>query len=173
MEETKNKATEVKEEKETAKPKKPKTNKAVQEAEQKAAEAKEQLLRTLAEYDNYRKRTQREKEGMYADGIISAVKAFLPVIDNLERALSAAQNEEGALKDGVQMVMDQVNACLTGMGVTPVGEKGEEFDPNKHMAVMHVEDAELGENVVKEVLQKGYIYKEEQLIRNATVVVAN
>ncbi len=159
-------------EKAQSKTKKPRQNKALQQAEEKLATLQEQMLRTLAEYDNYRKRTQKEKEAMYADGIVYAVKNFLPIIDNLERAI-AAVDEDNAMKDGVSMILQQTNEMLKNMGVTQFGEAGEEFDPQRHAAVMHIEDENLPENSIVEVLQKGYVYKEEHIVRHAAVKVAN
>ena len=153
------------------KPKK-RTNKALEEAKAKAEQLNDTLLRTLAEYDNYRKRTQKEKESMYADGVISAIKAMLPVLDNLERAL-AASNEESGLGEGVKMIVSQMHEKLGTLGAVQFGEAGEAFDPNRHAAVMHIEDENLPENSVAEVLEKGYIYKDEIVIRHATVKVAN
>lgn len=154
------------------KAKKTKANKALDEANKKLEEMKDQMLRTLAEYDNYRKRTQKEKDSMYADGIVAGVKAFLPVIDNLERAVAAA-DESSALKDGVAMILQQTANVLEGIGVKQFGEAGDPFDPNRHAAVMHIEDENLPENSVAEVLQKGYVYKDEQIVRHAAVKVAN
>ncbi len=154
------------------KPKKPKSGKLKEEMQKKLDEANDKLLRTLAEYDNYRKRTQKEKDGMYADGVTTGVKAFLPVMDNLERAVAAAE-EESALKEGVLMIVKQMQQTLEGLGVTAFGEDGEPFDPNRHAAVMHIEDENLPENSIAQVLQKGYIYKDETVIRHATVKVAN
>lgn len=154
------------------KPKKTKQNKALAEAEEKLATLQEQMLRTLAEYDNYRKRTQKEKEAMYADGIVYAVKGILPIIDNLERAI-AAVDEDNAMKDGVSMILQQTGEVLKNIGVTQFGEAGEEFDPLRHAAVMHVEDENLPENSIVEVLQKGYVYKDDQIVRHAAVKVAN
>ncbi len=157
------------------KPKKPKSTKQDKEIaslKEELAAQKDQLLRTLAEYDNYRKRTQKEKEAMYGDGIVYAIKCFLPVIDNLERALAAA-GEDSPLKEGVSMIMDQTAEVLKTMGVTQFGEIGDEFDPARHAAVMHIEDESLPESSLAEVLQKGYVYKDGQIIRHAAVKVAN
>ncbi len=154
------------------KPKKTtKQSKALAEAEEKYAALQEQMLRTLAEYDNYRKRTQKEKDAMYGDGIVATVKAFLPVIDNLERAIAAG--EDGPFKEGVSMILHQTNEVLASMGVTLCGEVGDPFDPNFHAAVMHVEDENLPESSIAEVLQKGYVYKDGKVIRHAAVKVAN
>ncbi len=156
------------------KPKKPKSTKQDKEIaslKEELAAQKDQMLRTLAEYDNYRKRTQKEKEAMYGDGIVSAIKNFLPVIDNLERALAAG--EDSPLKEGVNMIMQQTTEVLANMGVTQFGEVGEEFDPARHAAVMHIDDENLPESSLAEVLQKGYVYKDGQIIRHAAVKVAN
>lgn len=157
------------------KPKKEKSkkqNKELAETKEKLEALQDQMLRTLAEYDNYRKRTQKEKEAMYGDGIVYAIKTFLPVIDNLERALAAA-GEDSPLKEGVSMIMTQTADVLKNMGVTQFGEVGDEFDPNRHAAVMHIEDENLPESSLAEVLQKGYVYKDGQIIRHAAVKVAN
>ncbi|MBR5782638.1 MAG: nucleotide exchange factor GrpE [Clostridia bacterium] len=136
------------------------------------AAQKDQMLRTLAEYDNYRKRTQKEKDARYGDGIVYAAKCMLPVIDNLERAL-ASTAEDSPLKEGVSMIMTQMLQELQNMGVTQFGEVGDEFDPNRHAAVMHVEDENLPESSLAEILQKGYVYKDGQIVRHAAVKVAN
>ena len=154
------------------KPKATKQDKEIEQLKEELAAQKDQMLRTLAEYDNYRKRTQKEKEAMYGDGIVSAVKNFLPVIDNLERALAAA-GEDSPLKEGVSMIMMQTQEVLKNMGVTQFGEVGDEFDPARHAAVMHVDDENLPESSLAEVLQKGYVYKDEQIVRHAAVKVAN
>ncbi len=158
--------------KKTKKPKSTKQDKEIASLKEELAAQKDQMLRTLAEYDNYRKRTQKEKEAMYGDGIVSAIKNFLPVIDNLERALAAA-GEDSPLKEGVNMIMQQTTEVLSNMGVTQFGEIGEEFDPARHAAVMHVDDENLPESSLAEVLQKGYVYKDGQIIRHAAVKVAN
>ncbi len=153
------------------KTKKTKTAKETEQLRKQLDETKDQLLRTLAEYDNYRKRTQKEKDGMYADGILQGVKTFLPAIDNLERALAAA--EDSTLKEGVAMILTQMKEALKTLGVTEFGEVGEPFDPNAHAAVFHIDDENLPENSIAEVLQKGYIYKDGPIVRHATVKVAN
>ena len=176
MEEEKKTAAPEKEEKaeKTAKKetaKKTEKSKKEKELQKKIDEVKDQLLRTLAEYDNYRKRTQKEKDGMYADGVLAGVRAFLPAMDNLERALAA--EEDSAQTVGVRMILDQMKSALEKLGVTEFGEAGEPFDPNLHAAVMHVDDDALPDNSIAEVLQKGYIYKDGQVVRHATVKVAN
>ena len=155
----------------TAKPKKTIQNKELEAAKEQLAAQQEQMVRVLAEYDNYRKRTQKEKDAMYGDGIVAAVKSFLPVIDNLERAIAAG--EDGSMKEGVVMILTQTAEVLGKIGVSAIGEVGEPFDPALHAAVMHVEDENLPESSIAEVLQKGYVYKDGQIIRHAAVKVAN
>ncbi|MGM9663280.1 MAG: nucleotide exchange factor GrpE, partial [Eubacteriales bacterium] len=141
------------------------------EAEKKkSAEASDKYLRTLAEYDNFRRRTQKEKEGIYADAYECALSAVLPVADNLERAALCTDGE--SLADGVKMIIKQFSEALGKLGVEAYGERGEAFDPVMHNAVMQVEDGELGENTVAEVLQKGY-KKGDKILRHAVVKVAN
>lgn len=154
------------------KPKSTKQDKEIASLKEELEAQKDQMLRTLAEYDNYRKRTQKEKESMYGDGIAYAIKCFLPVIDNLERALAAA-GEDSPFKEGVSLIMEQTAEVLKNMGVTQFGEVGDEFDPGRHAAVMHIEDENLPESSLAEVLQKGYVYKDGQIIRHAAVKVAN
>ena len=138
----------------------------------KAAQAQEhdQFLRLAAEYDNFRKRTQREKDGIYQDAVADTVKKFLPVYDNLERALHHETADE-AYKKGVEMTMNQLKTVLE-KGVKPFGEAGETFDPQRHNAVMHIEDESLGENVIAEVFQTGFAHG-DKVIRFAMVKVAN
>ena len=114
----------------------------------------DKYLRMIAEYDNFRKRSAKERENVYADAYSDVLEAILPVIDNLERALMFADGE--ALTEGVKMTLKQFEDSMTRLGVTAFGARGEDFDPNIHNAVMQVEDGELGESQVAEVLQKGY-----------------
>ena len=130
----------------------------------------DKYLRMIAEYDNFRKRSAKERENVYADAYSDVLEAILPVIDNLERALMFADGE--ALTEGVKMTLKQFEDSMTRLGVTAFGARGEEFDPNIHNAVMQVEDSELGESQVAEVLQKGY-KKGDKVIRYAMVKVAN
>ena len=128
-------------------------------------------LRLAADYDNYRKRTLREKEQSYGNGKADAVEKLLPVYDNLERAL-AQPTEDAAYKKGVEMTMTQLVGILSGMGVEIYGEKGDAFDPNLHNAVMHTEEDGVEENTVTQVFQKGFKMG-EKVIRFAMVQVAN
>jgi molecular chaperone GrpE len=132
---------------------------------------KQQHLRVLAEYDNFRKRSQKEREGLYADIKADTLLKFLPVYDNLERALSTPTSDE-AYRKGVEMTMVQFNQTLEKLGITEIPALGEKFDPNVHNAVMHVEDESLGENEVVEVFQKGFKLN-DKVIRFAMVKVAN
>ena len=128
-------------------------------------------LRLAAEYDNFRKRTFKEKEASYGNGKADAVEKLLPVYDNLERALNQPTEDE-AFKKGVEMTMTQLVGIFSGLGVEIFGNVGEEFDPNFHNAVMHTEDESLGENVISQVFQKGFKLG-EKIIRFAMVQVAN
>ena len=128
-------------------------------------------LRLAAEYDNFRKRSQKEKDDLYTVIKAETVGKFLPVYDNLERAL-AQETADEAYKKGVEMTMNQLVKVMEGLGVTSFGEIGEAFDPARHNAVMHVEQEGLGENVIAEVFQKGFLVG-EKVIRFAMVKVAN
>lgn len=143
----------------------------------KDVELKEWMDRTqrlAAEYDNFRKRTQKEKEKIYTDAISDVVAKFLPIADNLERALKAAENEEnGGLKEGVTLVFRQISDIFDKLDVKPIEAVGATFNPEYHNAVMHVEDEAYEHNIVVEEFQKGYIYKNEIVIRHSMVKVAN
>ena len=135
------------------------------------AQKEDQYLRLAAEYDNYRKRTQKEKTDAYQNAKSDAVLAFLPVYDNLERALKQETADE-AYKKGVEMTMNGLKDVLSKLGVEEIPALGETFDPNVHNAVMHVEDENAGENTVVEVFQAGF-RSGEKVIRFAMVKVAN
>ena len=135
------------------------------------ADTKEKLLRTAAEYANYRARSAKEKEQTFENAKGTVVAEILPVIDNLERALTAEADYE-ALRKGVEMTMTGLMTALEKLGVEQFGEQGDTFDPNLHNAVMHVEDDELDENVITEVFQKGYKVG-DRVIRAAMVKTAN
>lgn len=153
---------------EPEKPKKKKKN----EWEEKYNAEHDQYLRLYAEFDNFRKRNARERDRLFGDGIAKAVSTILPAIDNLERAIAAAGEDEG-LKSGVEMTLRQLLDSLNSIGVTPMGEPGEIFDPNRHEAIMHIEDPEYKAGEIVEVFQRGYVYKEETIIRHACVKTAN
>lgn len=135
------------------------------------AKEHELYLRLAAEYDNFRKRSQKEKDALYGDIKASTVTQFLPVYDNLERALKQ-NTEDEAYKKGVEMIMTQFCTTLTKLGVTEIECLGEKFDPTMHNAVMHVDDEEKGENEIVEVFQKGFKLG-DKVIRFAMVKVAN
>ena len=138
---------------------------------QEATVPREQFLRLAAEYDNYRKRTAREKESLWTDAKADTVQAFLPVYDNLERALKQDTADE-AYKKGVEMIMTQLKEVFAKLGVTEIEAQGKPFDPNLHNAVMHIEDENLEENTVAQVFQAGFMLG-EKVIRFAMVQVAN
>ncbi|NLM72620.1 MAG: nucleotide exchange factor GrpE [Clostridiaceae bacterium] len=148
-----------------------------EEIKKKEKEYEELLDRTqrlAAEYDNFRKRTQKEKEKLYDDAVCDVASKFLGVVDNLERALQAVQDgKENGLRDGVNLVYRQIVDVLEKLSIKPIEAVGKPFDPELHNAVMHVEDESLEENVVAEEFQKGYIYKDEIVIRHSMVKVAN
>ncbi len=128
-------------------------------------------LRLAADYDNFRKRTVKEKEASYGNGKADAVAKMLPVYDNLERALNQ-ETSDTAYKKGVEMTMNELVKIFTALGVEIFGEKGESFDPNLHNAVMHIDDETLGENTISMVFQKGFKIG-EKVVRFAMVQVAN
>ena len=128
-------------------------------------------LRLAAEYDNFRKRTAKEKEASYGNGKADAVAKLLPVYDNLERALNQP-TEDAAYKKGVEMTMNELVKIFTSLGVEVFGNVGEEFDPNLHNAVMHIDSEELGENTIAMVFQKGFKIG-DKVVRFAMVQVAN
>ena len=139
--------------------------------EEKYNAEREAHLRIAAEYDNFRKRTVKEKEQSYGNGKADAVAKMLPIYDNLERALNQP-TEDAAYKKGVEMTMTELLKIFTGLGVEVFGNVGDEFDPNLHNAVMHIDSDELGENVIAQVFQKGFKIG-EKIVRFAMVQVAN
>lgn len=142
----------------------------LEKAEKDLAAANDKYLRMIAEYDNFRKRSAKERDGAYADAYTDALSAILPVIDNLERALMFAEGE--ALTEGVKMTLKQFEDAMTRLGVEAFGARGDAFDPRFHNAVMQMEDPELEANTIAEVFQKGY-KKGDKIIRDAMVKVAN
>lgn len=138
-------------------------------------ELNDKYLRLMSEYANYQNRTTKEKAARYADAIVDAVAELLPVGDNLERALKTEVTSEDAVKfkEGIEMVMKQFNDCLEKLHVKPIQAEGEQFDPNFHNAVMHIEDESIDDNTVVEDLMRGYIYKDERVVRHSMVKVAN
>lgn len=146
--------------------------KKLEEKERECSEYLDLARRTKAEFDNFRKRTQKEKETLYTEGTADAVKELLPVLDNLERAIGFKDVEDKSLYEGVEMVLRSFKDILNKMGVEEIEAEGQSFNPDFHNAVMHIEDPELGENTVAEVLQKGYKFK-DKIIRYSMVKVAN
>lgn len=142
--------------------------------EAKIAELNDKLLRNMAEFDNFRKRNEKEKAAMFDMGMRSVVEKILPMIDNFERGLSIKPEDEKAKAyfDGMDMIYKQFVKILEDISVKPIDCIGKEFDPNFHNAVMHIEDENYGENVIVEELQKGYMYK-DTVLRYSMVKVAN
>ncbi|MBQ8546279.1 MAG: nucleotide exchange factor GrpE [Clostridia bacterium] len=138
------------------------------EAEARSADATDKYLRIIAEYDNFRKRTLKERDSIYQDAYLDAVKQLLPVVDNIERALEYANDED--TKKGMELIISSVHTTLEKMGVKEIETKT--FDPNLHNAVMHIDDEALSEGTIVEVFQKGYILG-ERVVRYAMVKVAN
>lgn len=142
--------------------------------DEKIDELNDRLMRLMAEYDNYRKRTEKEKASMFEMGAKSIVEKVIPLIDNFERGLATVSEEdkENPFVTGMDKVYSQFITSMEEAGVTAIEAVGKEFDPNMHNAVMHVEDESLGDNIVAEELQKGYMYK-DSVVRYSMVKVAN
>ena len=138
------------------------------------AELTDRVKRQLAEFENFRNRTEKEKSQMYTIGAKDVIEKILPVVDNFERGIKSIPEEEreAPVASGMEMIYKQLMTVLTDLGVTPIEAVGQEFDPNLHNAVMHVENEELGENIVAEEFQKGYQYK-DAVLRHSMVSVAN
>ena len=167
--------------KKTSKKKESKSNKEVAELKEllagkidELAEANDKYLRVLAEYDNFKKRTQKEKEAIYIDSVGDTVTALLPVIDNFERAISSFSDEDkqSDFFKGIEMIYNQMLESFSKMGVEPIKALDEEFNPELHNAVMHIEDETVADNIIVEEFQKGYMYR-EKVIRYSMVKVAN
>ena len=133
---------------------------------------KDQFARLAAEYDNYRKRTAKEKETLYQDAKADTIKEFLAVYDNLERAAGAPGGEDDPHKKGLEMIFAQYKELLKKLGVTEIEAKGQPFDPERHEAVMHIDDENFGENEIAQVFQAGFVLG-DRVIRHAVVQVAN
>lgn len=149
-----------------------KMQKQLDEANAKANEYLDKWQRLMAEFDNYRKRSEKEKCDAYDFSVSNTVLEILPIIDNFERALKVESTDK-ALTAGVQMIYKQMIGMLEKLHVTPIDATGKVFDPNLHNAIAHVDDETVGENIVVEELQKGYLYKEDKVIRHSLVKVAN
>ena len=157
-----------------AKDKTKKTKKKKDERDEKIEELSDKLLRQMAEFDNFRKRTEKEKSAMYEIGAKSVIEKLLPVIDNFERGFMtvAEEDKEDAFVTGMEMVYKQLLTMLESIGVKPIEALGKEFNPDFHNAVMHVEDETVGENIIVEEFQKGYTYR-DSVVRYSMVKVAN
>lgn len=169
IEETKEEASE-----ETKETKEATADDKIAELEASVADWKDKYQRLMAEFENARKRTAKEAVQRYDMGAMGVLEKLLPVIDNFERGLDAVSEEEkdSAFVQGINQIYKQFVAVMEDLGVTPMDAKGKEFDANLHNAVMHVEDEELGENIVAEEMQKGYMYK-DSVLRHSMVKVAN
>ena len=166
--------TEASNEAEAPKEKKKLFSKKKDKNDEKIEELTDQLRRQMAEFDNYRKRTDKEKASMYIIGAKEIVEKLLPVVDSFERGLATATEEqlEDPFVDGMNKVYKQLITSLEELGVKPIEAVGTEFNPDYHNAVMHVEDEEVGENIIVEEFQKGYTYK-DFVVRHSMVKVAN
>ena len=142
--------------------------------DEKIEELSDKLLRQMAEFDNFRKRTEKEKSAMYEIGAKDIIEKLLPVVDNFERGFTtvAEEDKEDAFVTGMEMVYKQLMTMLEGVGVKPIEAVGQEFNPDLHNAVMHVEDETVGENIIVEEFQKGYTYR-DSVVRYSMVKVAN
>ena len=151
-----------------------KLKKELEKKAEQISELTDRNMRLMAEFDNYRKRTEKEKAAMYGMGAKDVVEKILPVIDNFERGFSlvAEEDMEDPFTQGMEKIYKQFLTVLEGLGVTPIEAVGKEFDPNYHNAVMHVDDENYGENIVVEEFQKGYLYK-DSVVRHSMVKVAN
>lgn len=132
----------------------------------------DKYLRLLAEYDNFKKRTIKEKEAIYTDAASDAIKELLFVLDNLQRALETIEDKEGSVYKGIEMILKQTEAVFEKLGVKEICAVGEEFNPELHNAVMHIDDDSISDNTVVEQFQKGYTYK-DKVLRYSMVKVAN
>ena len=140
--------------------------------DEKIEELTDQLKRQMAEFDNYRKRTEKEKASMYVIGAKDIVEKMLPIVDSFERGLATVSDSEDPFAQGMEKVYKQLMTAFDEMGVKPIEAVGQEFNPDFHNAVMHVEDEEAGENIIVEEFQKGYTYK-DFVVRHSMVKVAN
>ena len=145
---------------------------AAEKAVKQLESVKDQFVRLTAEYDNYRKRTAKEKDSLYQDAKADTIKEFLAVYDNLERAVSTEGDEDSPHKKGLEMIFHQYQEILKKLGVTEMEAQGQPFDPEKHNAVMHIDDENFGENVVSQVFQAGFMLG-DKVLRHAIVQVAN
>lgn len=156
---------------EVKKTKKPKKDGETEKLKAELEKSKDQLLRTAAEFDNYKKRTDRERAGIAEYAKCEVIKKLLPILDNIDRALLADNSSDDYIK-GIELIVKQLGELSGALGIEEIGKEGDSFDPNLHEAVMHIEDEALGENVIAQVLQKGYKLG-DTVIRAAMVKVAN
>jgi molecular chaperone GrpE len=163
--------TEAKEEKDSKKGLKKKEKKKDKRDEQ-IEQLNDKVMRQMAEFENFRRRTEIEKSQMFATGAKSIVEKILPVVDNFERGLATVEEGADPFADGMLMIYKQLLTTLDEVGVKPIEAVGQEFNPDFHNAVMHVEDEEVGENIVVEEFQKGYMYN-DTVVRHSMVKVAN
>ena len=142
--------------------------------DEKIDELTDRLTRQMAEFDNFRKRTEKEKSQMYEIGAKDIIEKILPIVDNFERGLASMPEDEKAtpFAEGMEKIYKQLMTTLEGIGVKPIEAVGQEFNPDFHNAVMHIEDEELGENIIAEEFQKGYMYR-DSVVRHSMVKVAN
>lgn len=166
--------TEDKGDKKAKKEKKNKKNEVEEKLKAEIEELKDKDLRRMAEFENYRKRTEKEKQSMFETGAKSVIEKLLPIVDNFERGFQGLSEEEltSGFAQGMQMTYKQLMGELEKLEVKPIDAVGQEFNPDLHNAVMHIEDESLGENVIAQELQKGYTYR-DQVIRYSMVQVAN
>lgn len=172
--EQKEQQTEQQEQQEAAQPEEQTPEQKIEKLEAQCADYLDKYQRCLAEFDNFRKRTIKEKASMYDDGVRSTIEKLLPVVDNLERAVAVQQQNsaEDSFYKGVAMTLKQFQEIMTAIGVEPIQALGETFNPNMHSAVAHEENEEYGENIITLEMQKGYKYK-DKVIRHSMVKVAN
>ena len=148
------------------------TDEGLKKLEEELSKLHDSHLRTLAEYDNYRKRTEKEKLEIYTNATVAAAAMIVPIADNIERALGAADSDEQSMKKGVEMIYSQLKEAFEKLGIEEMAGEGEEFNPELHSAVSHIEDENFGENTISAVYQKGYLLK-DKIVRHAMVQVAN
>lgn len=170
-EETEDEEPVSKEDKKAAK-KQAKLNKKEDSYKEKIDQLEDRVKRQMAEFENFRKRTDKEKQAMFDTGAKSVIEKILPVVDNFERGLDVAEDKEDPFVQGMEKIYKQFLTALDGMGVKAIEAVGNEFNPDFHNAVMHVEDEGLGENIIAEEFQKGYMYR-ESVVRHSMVKVAN
>lgn len=170
-EETEDEEPVSKEDKKAAK-KQAKLNKKEDSYKEKIDQLEDRVKRQMAEFENFRKRTDKEKQAMFDTGAKSVIEKILPVVDNFERGLDVAEDKEDPFVQGMEKIYKQFLSALDGMGVKAIEAVGNEFNPDFHNAVMHVEDETVGENIIVEEFQKGYMYK-DSVIRHSMVKVAN